>query len=219
MTTQIAIERPADKHFDSTVTVMGFGRRLLPALYDGLIIGVIGMTVLLGAGLLSMMFGWIEDTEALGFQAFAFTCGLLVSFIYYAASWTGSGQTAGMTLGGIKVVSTTGARPTFGQAVLRYIGYFVSAIPFALGFLWVAFDNRRQGWHDKLGRTYVVDSEAEFSDEQPPELVPSDPGRSWIWLASWLFVVVFLPGGLLASFWLAGPIVVRLVAEALGVGD
>ncbi|EEG5674664.1 RDD family protein [Salmonella enterica] len=43
-----------------------------------------------------------------------------------------------------------------GQCIGRYLGYFVSAAPLGLGFLWVAFDRRKQGWHDKLAGTVVV---------------------------------------------------------------
>ncbi len=39
--------------------------------------------------------------------------------------------------------------------VLRYIGYFLSALPLDFGFLWIAFDARKQGWHDKLASTVV----------------------------------------------------------------
>jgi uncharacterized RDD family membrane protein YckC len=28
--------------------------------------------------------------------------------------------------------------------------------PMCLGFLWIAFDKRKQGWHDKLAGTVVV---------------------------------------------------------------
>lgn len=34
--------------------------------------------------------------------------------------------------------------------------YYVPAIPLCLGFLWVAFDSKMQGWHDKLAGTVVV---------------------------------------------------------------
>jgi uncharacterized RDD family membrane protein YckC len=200
---------------------MGFGRRLIPAFFDGLFIAVLGFTILLGVGLLSVMFGWLEDTESIGFQALAFACGLGLSFVYYVGAWTGTGQTGGMTLAGVKVTSVTGARPTFWQAVLRYIGFFISALPLALGFLWVAFDKRRQGWHDKIARTYVIDADEEFTSERPTEFVPSDAdhNRKWTWAAIWLVFVLFMPSGLLAAFWLAGPIVVRLVATALGITD
>ena len=45
-------------------------------------------------------------------------------------------------------------RPT--QAVIRYFAYLVSILPFGLGFIWIAFDKRKQGWHDKLAGTVVV---------------------------------------------------------------
>ena len=50
----------------------------------------------------------------------------------------------------------TGGPPNKRQCVVRYLGYFVSIFGFGLGFLWVAFDKRKQGWHDKLAGTVVV---------------------------------------------------------------
>jgi uncharacterized RDD family membrane protein YckC len=52
--------------------------------------------------------------------------------------------------------ATTGEPPTTAQFVGRYVAYFVSMIPLCLGYLWVAFDGRKQGWHDKLAGTVVV---------------------------------------------------------------
>lgn len=42
------------------------------------------------------------------------------------------------------------------QNIVRYLGYFVSLIPFGLGFVWIAFDSRKQGWHDKIAGTLVI---------------------------------------------------------------
>jgi uncharacterized RDD family membrane protein YckC len=42
------------------------------------------------------------------------------------------------------------------QAIVRYLGYYVSIFGLMLGFLWIAFDPRKQGWHDKLARTVVI---------------------------------------------------------------
>lgn len=57
----------------------------------------------------------------------------------------------------LKIVdATTGEKMTVGQAVGRYFAYFLSAIPLCLGFLWVGFDKRKQGWHDKLAGTVVI---------------------------------------------------------------
>ena len=46
--------------------------------------------------------------------------------------------------------------PSTGQLIGRYLGYYVSMIPLCLGLIWVAFDARKQGWHDKLAGTVVV---------------------------------------------------------------
>jgi uncharacterized RDD family membrane protein YckC len=54
------------------------------------------------------------------------------------------------------VDARTGLKPTTGQLVGRYLGYFVAMIPLFVGILWVAFDPRKQGWHDKLAGTVVV---------------------------------------------------------------
>jgi uncharacterized RDD family membrane protein YckC len=54
------------------------------------------------------------------------------------------------------VDATTGAAPTRRQWAIRYLGYFVSTLPFGLGLAWVGFDPRKQGWHDKLAGTVVV---------------------------------------------------------------
>ena len=50
----------------------------------------------------------------------------------------------------------TGGAPSLPQWIFRYLGYFLATIPFGLGLLWVAFDPRKQGWHDKLADTVVV---------------------------------------------------------------
>ncbi|MDA2934455.1 RDD family protein [Acidobacteria bacterium AH-259-D05] len=54
------------------------------------------------------------------------------------------------------VDARTGLKPSNGQLVGRYFAYFVSLIPLFLGFIWIAFDQRKQGWHDKLAGTVVV---------------------------------------------------------------
>ena len=42
------------------------------------------------------------------------------------------------------------------QAVIRYLSYFVSIIPLGLGFFWILWDKKKQGFHDKLAGTVVV---------------------------------------------------------------
>jgi uncharacterized RDD family membrane protein YckC len=52
--------------------------------------------------------------------------------------------------------ASSGAAPTPRQCLVRYAAYFLSTAGFGLGFVWIAFDRRKQGWHDKLAGTVVV---------------------------------------------------------------
>jgi uncharacterized RDD family membrane protein YckC len=61
-----------------------------------------------------------------------------------------------MAISATIVDAATGKRPTTGQFIGRYFAYYVSMLAFFLGFLWIAFDARKQGWHDKLAGTVVV---------------------------------------------------------------
>ena len=54
------------------------------------------------------------------------------------------------------VDAETGGKPSTRQLVIRYLGYYVSMLPLLAGIVWVAFDPRKQGWHDKLAGTVVV---------------------------------------------------------------
>ena len=39
---------------------------------------------------------------------------------------------------------------------MRYLAYLVSMLPLCFGFLWIAWDKKKQGWHDKIAKTYVI---------------------------------------------------------------
>ena len=58
---------------------------------------------------------------------------------------------------GLTIVSSNTLLPlSKGQSVARYLGYYVSCQFFGLGFIWAAFDSRKQGWQDKLAKTLVI---------------------------------------------------------------
>jgi uncharacterized RDD family membrane protein YckC len=102
--------------------------------------------------------------------ALAGSSGFIVVVGYFMALWIFTGQTLGMTLMGLRVVATNGDRLTFWQALRRFIGLIIAAIPFFLGFVWILFDNRRQGWQDKIGGTFIVYS----WDARPDETFLTD---------------------------------------------
>lgn len=71
--------------------------------------------------------------------------------------WYRYATTPGKCLVDCKVVdATTGMPPTLTQAITRYLSYILAAIPLGLGFLWILWDKRRQGWHDKIANTVVI---------------------------------------------------------------
>ncbi len=73
--------------------------------------------------------------------------------------WLHKQATPGKMVFSARVVDAkTGNILTLPQSIGRYLGYFVSTIPFGLGLLWVAFDPKKQGWHDKLAGTAVIRS-------------------------------------------------------------
>ena len=67
------------------------------------------------------------------------------------------GQSPGKLALGIKIVKADGGSLGLGGALLReIIGKFISSLIIYLGYIWILFDDKRQGWHDKIASTYVV---------------------------------------------------------------
>ena len=89
-------------------------------------------------------------------EALIAIAGAAIAIGYPVGFWVLLGQTPGKLLMGVRVSQMTGQPLTIRRAALRYVGYWLSAIPFGLGFFWVLMDDRRQAWHDKLAGTYVV---------------------------------------------------------------
>jgi uncharacterized RDD family membrane protein YckC len=88
----------------------------------------------------------------------------LLAFLAIAVAvigfWRYCGATPGKLALAVKIVdAATGQAPSTGRLVVRFLAYFVSALPLYLGFLWVAVDRRKQGWHDKIAGTVVINSE------------------------------------------------------------
>jgi uncharacterized RDD family membrane protein YckC len=68
-----------------------------------------------------------------------------------------NGKSFGKTFIGLRVVRLDGKPMDYKTALTRHlIGYPVSLICFGLGFLWMFWDGKQQGWHDKLAQTIVI---------------------------------------------------------------
>ncbi|HSU62959.1 MAG TPA: RDD family protein [Burkholderiales bacterium] len=71
--------------------------------------------------------------------------------------WRYQGATPGKIAIAARIVDAeTRGSPSTARLVVRLFAYIVSALPLCLGFLWIAFDRRKQGWHDKIAGTVVI---------------------------------------------------------------
>lgn len=75
---------------------------------------------------------------------------------YFVVFVGGCGQTPGKMLLGIAVVRRDGVPAGYGRALLRWIGYWLSALPGGLGFVPAFFTAERRGLHDWMAGTRVV---------------------------------------------------------------
>ena len=82
---------------------------------------------------------------------------LVIQVLYFAVSWSRWGATPGQRLLHVEVRNERdGSRISLKRALLRYVGYIISIWIVYIGFIWVAIDSRKQGWHDKIAGTVVV---------------------------------------------------------------
>ena len=148
----------------------GFWARVGAALIDTILLGFIAIPLLL------MAYGsdyWMSERLVQGPADF------LISYILPAiaviAFWVARGATPGkMAIAAQVVDARSGMKPTVGQSIGRYLGYYVSTIPLGLGLLWVGIDPKKQGWHDKLAGTVVIrrknrSEPVGFSATEPPK--------------------------------------------------
>lgn len=130
----------------------GFWLRLSTTLIDSIVIFSITIP------LMYFIYGekfWHSNAFSLG------TPDILLNYVFpFIATvlfWLYKAATPGKMALKIKVVDiNTGENPTFWQSILRYFGYFISILPFGYGFLSISWDNKKQGWHDKLSKTMVI---------------------------------------------------------------
>lgn len=82
---------------------------------------------------------------------------LFVAYMIWAIRLFSQGTTPGKKMLGMRVVKESGEGAGFIVMLVReVIGKAISGAIFALGYFWILLDKDRQGWHDKLVSTYVV---------------------------------------------------------------
>ena len=201
----MSINNDFDQSMSRTVEVIGFGRRFVAYFIDGIILTVIQFILFICA-----VFVIAATSEANANISLVLNCfTILISIGYFVGFWATTGQTPGKMAMGIKVIGTDGQPVSLGKAFVRYIGYIVSNLILSLGFIWIAFDAHRQGWHDKIANTYVVGKEINFSQTESVVFVPSDKDGSPVLIVLLTLIPVFIIVSIvvIAILLLLGPVV------------
>ena len=132
---------------------VGFWVRLVATVIDTLIVSVVVGLILFS------IFG--SSYVQLSTQGQTMWADVLFQVVLPAVAailfWRFRGATPGKMVFSARIVDADTLAPaSTGKLIGRYFAYIASIIPLFLGFLWIAFDKRKQGWHDKIAGTVVV---------------------------------------------------------------
>lgn len=180
------------------IVYAGFWKRVAAYFIDSLVVGMVGGVIamvigmVLGIGMAGL--GGGSDAMGAGFIAIQLLTNLIsigLSAAYYAGFHASSGKaTLGKMAVGIKVVRSNGERISIARGIGRYFAAMLSGLILCIGYLMAAFTERKQGLHDMICDTLVVDKWA-FTDH--PEWQQRGLGTVTIVILS-LFGVLVLVG-------------------------
>ena len=131
----------------------GFWLRLAAVIIDNLIMA--GIAFVMGFSL-GLFFPWVGFFES---SLFWNLTALAIGWIYFAYMESSPKQaTFGKQLMKIKVTDLKGKRVTFARASARFFGKLLSGLILGIGYLMIAFTEKKQGLHDIIAGCLVVKS-------------------------------------------------------------
>ena len=146
---------------DNDLKYVGFWKRTVAVLVDTFLIILVTLPILIWA----YGFEYLNN-EHMEKGSFDFIINYVFPTIAVILLWKYYQATPGKMIFKATIVDAkTGGKPTLKQWIIRYLGYFVSLLPFGLGYFWVAFDKKKQSFHDKLANTLVIQ----------PKVIESEP--------------------------------------------
>ena len=135
--------------------------RLVAYIVDGFVAGIIASVIALVLSFVIAALATAGADAAAGLGALGLVVAVFaVMLLYFPYFWAKqNGQTPGMKLLRIRVVRDADGGPiTWGPALLRLVGYWISSMVFYIGFLWILVDSRKRGWHDLIAGTCVIEA-------------------------------------------------------------
>jgi len=155
---------------DNDLKYVGFWKRTVAVLVDTFLIILVTLPILI----------WVYGIEYLNNEhmekgSFDFIINYVFPTIAVILLWKYYQATPGKMIFKATIVDEkTGGKPSLRQLIIRYLGYIISTIPLGLGFFWIAFDKKKQSFHDKLSKTVVIQPKI-----VEPELVENEEN---LWL-------------------------------------
>jgi uncharacterized RDD family membrane protein YckC len=136
---------------DQAVAYGGFWIRVVAYIIDSIILGIATGIIALVAGV---------NVLAGGSGNFDWTANLasfVVGWLYFALMESSArGATVGKMAVGVRVVTGAGERLSFLNATGRYFAKIISALILLIGFIMVAFTEKKRGLHDMIADTLVI---------------------------------------------------------------
>jgi len=143
---------------DEDFEYVGFWARVLATIIDSIILIIVAAPALIAIYGQEYYTDYFTNPDA---PLLAGAADFLISYVFPAVAiilfWIYRRATPGkMAISAQVVDARTGKSLGVGQAIGRYLAYFPACLLFFVGIIWVAFDSRKQGWHDKLAGTVVI---------------------------------------------------------------
>jgi uncharacterized RDD family membrane protein YckC len=129
----------------------GFWIRVLAYIIDAIVLGIAG-------GIIGAIFGLsMLETDLEHYDPTINLVSLVISWLYFALLESSPrGASVGKMAMGLRVVTGSGQRLSFLNATGRYFAKFLSAIILGIGFIMIAFTDRKRGLHDMIADTLVI---------------------------------------------------------------
>jgi len=139
--------RPADT---GHVAYGGFWIRFVAYIIDAIVLTIVG-------GVLASIFGVSWETDWEHYDPTFNLVSLVIGWLYFALLESSErGATVGKMVMGLRVVTSDGQRLSFMNATGRYFAKILSAIILCIGFIMVAFTDKKRGLHDIIAGTLVI---------------------------------------------------------------
>jgi uncharacterized RDD family membrane protein YckC len=152
----------------------GFWIRLVAYIIDSIIVTVLFFILVFVLSMVGIVdYSWMAEFDAavqadvepdpavfmamMQAMGIIYLLGFLVAWLYEALLTSSAMQaTPGKMVFGLRVTALDGQQIGFGRATGRFFGKIVSGVILYVGFIMIAFTERKQGLHDMMASTLVV---------------------------------------------------------------